>query len=134
MSRRYSALKLLQDYFIARINRCSVACIMALTPQSSGNHEIGRLDRETPRVGPIAAGEDNDLLRKLLAEVTAIRKENLELKSEVENLKSGAKRKLFPKPKESDPECSVSIFDPNFRYSKLLLKINQSIDIHAHSA
>ncbi|XP_068736153.1 uncharacterized protein [Montipora capricornis] len=82
---------------------------MALTPQSSGNHEIGRLDRETPRVGPIAAGEDNDLLRKLLAEVTAIRKENQELKSEVENLKSGAKRKLFPKPKESDPECSNAV-------------------------
>ena len=82
---------------------------MALTPQNSGNNEIRILDRETPRVSPIAAGEDHSLLRKLLAEVTAIRKENQELKSEVENLKSGAKRKLFLKPKESDPECSVSI-------------------------
>lgn len=82
---------------------------MALTPQNSGNNEIRILDQETPTVGPIAAGEDHSLLRKLVAEVTAIRKENQELKSEVENLKSGAKRKLFSKPKESDPECSVSI-------------------------
>lgn len=82
---------------------------MALTPQNSGNNEIRILDRETPRVSPIAAGGDHSLLRKLLAEVTAIRKENQELKSEVENLKSGAKRKLFLKPKESDPECSNAV-------------------------
>ena len=73
------------------------------------HNEITILDRETLRVSPIAAGEDHSLLRNLLAEVTAICKENQELKREVENLKSGAKRKLFLEPKESDPECSVSI-------------------------
>ena len=61
---RYSASKLLKDYFIARINHCSVARIMALTPQNSGNNEIRILDRETLRVGPIAAGEDHGLLQK----------------------------------------------------------------------
>ena len=65
------------------------------------------LSEETPR----AALEDRDLLRRLLAEVSEIRKENQQLKSQVTNLTTKTRRQLFQKSKDSDPECSVSNFD-----------------------
>lgn len=59
---------------------------------------------------PKAAPEDRDLLRRLLAEVSEIRKENQQLKSQVTDLTTKTRRQLFQKSKDSDPECSVSNF------------------------
>lgn len=75
---------------------------MASISPNAENQEIRILDQETPRATP------DDLVRKLLAEVSEIRKENQQLRNEVANLKSSAKRQLFQRSKESDPECSVS--------------------------
>lgn len=52
------------------------------------NEENTRPDRETPRAAPEnqATPEDINLVRKLLAEVAEIRKENQQLKSEASNL------------------------------------------------
>ena len=79
------------------------ASMMASTSPNAENQEIRILNQETPRAAP-----DDDLVRKLLDEVSEIRKENQQLKNEMVNLKSSAKRKLFQRPKGSDPECSVS--------------------------
>ena len=76
---------------------------MASISPNAENQEIRILDQETPRAAP-----DDDLVRKLLAEVSEIRKENQQLRNEMVNLKSSAKRQLFQRSKESDPECSVS--------------------------
>ena len=88
--------------------RCLPLCNQArsMMPSISRNAEIQEtrmLDQETPRAAP-----NDDLVRKLLVEVSEIRKENQQLRNEMANLKSSAKRKLFQRPKESDPECSVS--------------------------
>ena len=64
------------------------------------------LSEETPRAGL----EDRDLLRRLLAEVSEVRKENQQLKSQVTNLTTKTRRQLFQKFKDKDPECSVSNF------------------------
>ena len=76
---------------------------MASISPNAENQEIRILDQETPRAAP-----DDDLVRKLLGEVSEIRKENQQLRNEMANLNSSAKRKLFQRPKGSDPECSVS--------------------------
>lgn len=68
--------------------------------------DVAVLSEETPRAAP----EDRDLLRRLLAEVTEIRKENQQLKSQVTSLTTKTRRQLFQKSKDSDPECSVSQF------------------------
>lgn len=80
------------------------ASMMASTSPNAENQEIRILDQETPRAAP-----NDDLLRKLLDEVSEIRKENKQLKNEMANLKSSAKRKLFQRPKGSDPECSNAV-------------------------
>ena len=54
--------------------------------------------------------EDRDLLRRLLAEVSEIRKENQQLKSQVTNLMTKTRRQPLQKSKDSDPECSISKF------------------------
>ena len=77
--------------------------MMASTSPNAENQEIRILDHGTPRATP-----DDDLVRKLLDEVSEIRKENQQLKNEMANLKSSAKRKLFQRPNRNDPECSVS--------------------------
>ena len=77
--------------------------MMASISPNAENQEIRMLDQETPRAAP-----DDDLVRKLLNQVSEIQKENQQLRNEMANLKSSAKRKLFNRPKESDPECSVS--------------------------
>ena len=82
--------------------------MMASISPNAENQEIRMLDQETPRAAP-----GDDLVRKLLHEVSENRKENQQLRNEMANLKSSAKRKLFPRPKESDPECSVSSFSFN---------------------
>ena len=64
------------------------------------------LSEGTPRT----ALEDRDLLRRLLAEVSVIRKENQQLKSQVTNLTTKTRRQLFEKSKDKDPECAVSTF------------------------
>lgn len=70
--------------------------------------EIRILDQETPR----AAGPgDDDLVRKLLAEVSEMRKENQQLRGEVANLKTTTtRRRLFKSSKDNDPECLVGNF------------------------
>ncbi|XP_078358801.1 uncharacterized protein LOC144643421 [Oculina patagonica] len=75
------------------------------------NEENRRPDRETPRAAPEnqATPEDIDLVRKLLAEVAEIRKENQQLKSEVSNLKTKTRRRLFQRSKDSDSECSNAV-------------------------
>jgi len=73
---------------------------------SAQMEDVTVLGEETPRAAP----EDRDLLRRLLAEVSEIRKENQQLKSQVTNLTTKTRRKLFQKSKDSDPECSVSKF------------------------
>ena len=64
--------------------------MMASISPSAENQEIRILDQETPRAAP-----DDDLVRKLLSEVSEIRKENQQLRNEMANLNSSAKRKLF---------------------------------------
>ena len=68
--------------------------------------DVTVLSQETQRAAP----EDRDLLRRLLAEVSEIRKENQQLKSQVTNLMTKTRRQLFLKSTDSDPECSVSKF------------------------
>ena len=63
---------------------------MAAISPNAENQEIRILDQETPRAAP-----DDDLVRKRLDEVSEIRKENQQLRNEMANLKSSAKRKLF---------------------------------------
>ena len=53
--------------------------------------DVTVLGKETPR----AALEDRDLLRQLLAKVSEIRKENQQLKSQVTNLTTKARRPLL---------------------------------------
>ena len=93
---------LLLDFFISTNCPRHQASVMASILPNAENQEIRILDQETPRAAP------DDLVRKLLAEVSEIRKENQQLRNEVANLKTSAKRKLFQRSKESDPECSVS--------------------------
>ena len=64
--------------------------MMASISPNAENQEIRILDQETPRAAP-----DDDLVRKLLVEVSEIRKENHQLRNEMANLNSSAKRKLF---------------------------------------
>lgn len=78
------------------------------TESPSEHEEIRVLDQETPRSSAAESG-DSDLVRKLLAEVSEMRKENQQLRTEVANLKTTATRKkLFESYKDNDPECSVS--------------------------
>ena len=69
--------------------------------------EREQTDQETPRTVPETQQE---LVRRLLGEVSEMRKENQKLQSEVATLKANVtKRRLFRQPKEdNDPECSVS--------------------------
>ena len=71
---------------------------MAVISPNAENQEIRILDQETPRAAP-----DDDLVRKLLAEVSEIRKETQQLRNEIANLKSSAKRQLF-QPCSRSPE------------------------------
>ena len=64
------------------------------------------LVKKTPRAAP----EDRDLLRRLLTEVSEIRKNNQQPKSQVTNLTTKARRQLFQKFKDNDPEWSVIKF------------------------
>lgn len=70
--------------------------------------EREQTDQETPRTVPET---QRDLVRRLLGEVSEMRKENQQLQSEVATLKANVtKRRLFRQPKDNDPECSVSYF------------------------
>lgn len=72
------------------------------------NVEREQTDQETPRTVPET---QRDLVRRLLGEVSEMRKENQQLQSEVATLKANVtKRRLFRQPKDNDPECSVSYF------------------------
>ena len=72
------------------------------------HEEIRVLDQETPRSSVAALG-DSDLVRKLLAEVSEIRKQNQQLRTEVANLKiTPTRKKVFESSKDNDTECSVS--------------------------
>ena len=68
--------------------------------------DVTMLSEETPRAAP----EDRDLLRRLLTEVSEIRKNNQQPKSQVTNLTTKARRQLFQKFKDNDPEWSVIKF------------------------
>ena len=76
--------------------------------------EREQTDQETPRTVPETQQE---LVRRLLGEVSEMRKENQKLQSELATLKANVtKRMLFRQPKEdNDPECSVS-----YLFSKIL--------------
>lgn len=70
--------------------------------------EREQTDQETPRTVPET---QRDLVRRLLGEVSEMRKENQQLQSEVATLKANVtKRRLVRQPKYNDPECSVSYF------------------------
>lgn len=70
--------------------------------------EREQTDQETPRTVPETQQE---LVRRLLGEVSEMRKENQKLQSEVATLKANVtKRRLFRQPKEdNDPECSNAV-------------------------
>ena len=70
------------------------------------NEISGIVDQETLET-PRAGTDDGNLVRRLLDEVSEIRKENQRLRSEVENIKAKTKRQLFQRSKDNDPECSV---------------------------
>ena len=96
--------------FVWFSSSCSLLTILfgMATESPSEHEEIRVLDQETPRSSAAESG-DSDLVRKLLAEVSEMRKENQQLRTEVANLKTTATRKkLFESSKDNDPECSVS--------------------------
>ncbi|XP_073254674.1 uncharacterized protein [Porites lutea] len=69
--------------------------------------EREQTDQETPRTVPET---QRDLVRRLLGEVSEMRKENQQLQSEVATLKANVtKRRLFRQPKDNDAECSNAI-------------------------
>ena len=71
------------------------------------NEISGIVDQETLET-PRAGTDDGNLVRRLLDEVSEIRKENQRLRSEVAYIKAKTKRQLFQRSKDNDPECSVS--------------------------
>ena len=87
------------------ICRCNPARTMESPIEENEQTRILDHHQETSRTAPEA---NNDLVRELLAEVSDIRKENQQLRSEVANLKTKTKRQLFQRSKDNDPECSVS--------------------------
>ncbi|KAK2555203.1 hypothetical protein P5673_023181 [Acropora cervicornis] len=82
--------------------------------------EREQTDQETPRTVPETQQE---LVRRLLGEVSEMRKENQKLQSEVATLKANVtKRRLFRQPKEdNDPECP----NASAKFIKNLKRINK---------